>query len=380
MKIACAHDAVYPFIKGGAEKRLHELSKRLARKGHEVHIFGVKWWKGEQTIERDGVLLHGVCAPAPLYVKGRRSIKAAVNFSRALLPHLLRERFDVIDCYQASYLHCYPAKIGALLKKSPLVITWHEVWRRYWYEYMGSLGLVGKALEKSILFTLPKRIIAVAEQTKNDLISLGVKKEKISVVPNGIDFDWISRVSPSPEKLDVVYVGRLIKPKNVDVLLRSIPFLKKEFPELRVGIIGDGPEKSSLEKLADELEVKKNVRFFGFIENFSDVIALEKSSKIFVIPSTQEGGSSIVTLEANACGLPVIAVSHKLGISPELITESNGLFVELSPKAIADKIRLLSKDTGLREGMGKNAISFARQHDWEKATDLIEKVYEEICR
>jgi len=137
---------IYPFIKGGAEKRLHELSKRLAIRGHEVHIFGVKWWEGEQTIERDGVLLHGVCAPTPLYVKGRRSIKAAVNFGRALLPHLLRGQFDVIDCYQAPYLHCYPAKIGSLIKKSPLAITWHEVWGKYWHEYVGSLGTAGRAI------------------------------------------------------------------------------------------------------------------------------------------------------------------------------------------------------------------------------------------
>ena len=380
MKIACAHDAVYPFIKGGAEKRLHELSKRLVTRGHEVHVFGVKWWKGEQTIKRDDVFLHGVCAPAPLYVKGRRSIKAAVNFSKALLPHLLRERFDVIDCYQAPYLHCYPAKIGALVKKSPFVITWHEVWRRYWYEYLGSLGFIGKALEKSILFTLPKRIIAVAEQTKNDLISLGVKKEKISVVPNGIDFDWISGVSPSPEKLDVVYVGRLIKPKNVDVILRSIALLKNEFPEIKAGIIGDGPERTYLEKLAKDLNIKNNVTFFGFIEEFSDVIAIEKSSNVFVIPSIQEGGSSIVSLEANACGLPVIAVKHKLGISAELITESNGFFVELSPKAVADKIQQLWEDKRLKEKMREGSINFAKQHDWDTITNLIEKVYGQVAR
>lgn len=380
MKIACAHDAVYPFIKGGAEKRLHELSKRLAKKGHEVHIFGVKWWKGEQTIKRDDVFLHGVCAPASLYVKGRRSIKAAVNFSKALLPHLLREHFDVIDCYQAPYLHCYPAKIGALVKKSPLVITWHEVWGKYWHEYLGSLGIVGRAMEKSILFTLPKRIIAVAEQTKQDLVSFGIKEEKISVVPNGIDFDWISGVSPSPEKLDVVYVGRLIKPKNVDVILRSIALLKNEFPEIKAGIIGDGPERTYLEKLAKDLNIKNNVTFFGFIEEFSDVIAIEKSSNVFVIPSIQEGGSSIVSLEANACGLPVIAVKHKLGISAELITESNGFFVELSPKAVADKIQQLLEDKRLKEKMREGSINFAKQYDWDTITNLIEKVYGQVAR
>ena len=87
-----------------------------------------------------------------------------------------------------------------------------------------------------------------------------------------------------------------------------------------------------------------------------------------------------MTLEANACGLPVIAVQHKLGISPELITKSNGFFVELSPEAVADKIRLLLTNGGLRKGIRKSAMNFAEQHDWDKITKLIEEVYEQVVR
>ncbi|KUO39424.1 MAG: hypothetical protein AVW05_01525 [Hadesarchaea archaeon DG-33] len=381
MRIAYVHDAIYPFIKGGAEKRIYEFSKRLAKRGHEVHIFGVGWWGEEPTIVREGVHLHGVCKAMPLYSRDRRSIKGAVKFAKAVLPHLLKEHFNVIDCYQAPYLHCFPTKIGALAKRSPLVITWHEVWRGYWQKYLGSLGIVGRLMEKTILLGLADKVIAGSDQTKDDLISLGVSADKISIVPNGIDFGNISRVAPSSEKFDVIYLGRLIKPKNVDLLLRAIAALKGEFPGLKAGIIGDGPERKNLESLVKEQGIQDNAKFFGFIEDFDEVAALMKSSKVFVIPSIQEGGASIVTLEANACGLPVIAIDHPLGIDKRLIlTGETGFFVELGSDAIAEKIRLLLKDNELREKMGKNAIKFAQPYDWDKITDLIEKVYGQVAR
>jgi glycosyltransferase involved in cell wall biosynthesis len=376
MKVAYVHDAIYPFIKGGAEKRLYELSRRLAKRGHEVHVFGMRWWGAEPMKEMEGVKLHGVCNAMPLYSKGKRSIKAAATFARAVLPHLTKEGFDVVDCYQAPYLHCFPTKVGAAIKRSPLAITWHEVWREYWREYLGLLGIIGRLMEKTILVGLANKVIAVSDQTRDDLVSLGVPAEKISVVPNGINYDQIQQVKPAEETSDIVYLGRLIKPKNVDVLLQAIKLLKRDFPELRANIIGDGPERTSLERLAGELGIHDNVKFFGFIEDFDEVTAIMKSSKIFVIPSIQEGGASIVTLEANACGLPVIAADHPLGIDKRLIpTGVTGFFASPTPEAFTEKIRLFLRDEKLRSQMSANALEFAQRYDWDKITSKIEKVY-----
>ena len=381
MRIAYVHDAIYPFVKGGAEKRMYEISRRLAKRGHDVHVFGMRWWGEEPTIERDGVHLHGVCKATTLYSRGRRSIRSAMALARSVFPAIMKEHFDVIDCYQAPYLHAFPTKVGAFLKHVPLTVTWHEVWRGYWQEYLGSLGVVGRLMEKTILLGLADKVIAVSDQTKDDLVSLGVSAKKVSIVPNGIDFETISKVPPAKEELDVVYLGRLIKPKNVDLLLKAVATLKKEFPGLKAGIIGDGPEMGNLKKLAGELGIQKNVKFFGFVEDSNDVTAAMKSSKVFVIPSIQEGGASIVTLEANACGLPAIAVDHPLGIDKRLILNNKtGFFVQQSPEAIAEKIRLLLKDENLRKDMGKKARDFAQGYDWEKITALMEKVYAEIAR
>lgn len=99
MKIAYVYDAVYPWIKGRAEKRIYEVGRRLARK-HEVHWYGIGWWVDErdgegEAMEHDGIILHPVCKPVQLYVDGRRSIKEAIYFAGKLFPKLMKEKFKV---------------------------------------------------------------------------------------------------------------------------------------------------------------------------------------------------------------------------------------------------------------------------------------------
>jgi glycosyltransferase involved in cell wall biosynthesis len=375
MKIAYVHDAVYPFIKGGAEKRMYELSRRLVKRGHEVHIYGMRWWK-DKEMELEGIKLHGIGRPMSLYSGGRRSIGVAAIFAGKVFPEITKENFNVIDCYQAPYLHSFPTKLTSMIKSSPLVITWHEVWRGYWKEYLGSLGVVGRIMEKTILLGLADSVIAVSDQTRDDLMNLGVNPKKINVVPNGVDYSRIQKVKPAKEKSDIVYLGRLIKPKNIDVLIQAVSVLKMDFPDLKVSIIGSGPERKSLEQLAKKLKVQKNVKFHGFVEDSDEVISIMKASKIFVIPSIQEGGASIVTQEANACGLPVIAVDHPLGIDKRLILQGvNGFFVKLGPAPIAEKINsLLSSETS-RKKVSKQALKLAEKWDWNNIVKTLEGVY-----
>ena len=126
MKIAYIYDAVYPWVKGGAEKRIYEISRRLAARGHVVQCYGMKWWPGDDTIQRDGVQLHGICSPVPLYSNGRRSIGEAVRFASRVLS--LRADVDMVDCQNFPYLSCFSARLLSGRRGPRLFITWHEVW------------------------------------------------------------------------------------------------------------------------------------------------------------------------------------------------------------------------------------------------------------
>jgi len=107
-----------------------------------------------------------------------------------------------------------------------------------------------------------------------------------------------------------------------------------------------GLKKKRLEVLAQKLNLEKNIKFFGFLENDGDIYALMKSPKVFVLPSTREG-FGIVVIEANACGILVITVDHKDNAARDLIEEEkNGFFCQLNEEEIAKRImRILDNNS-----------------------------------
>ena len=372
MKIAYVYDVIYPYVKGGAEKRIYEISRRLVDRGHEVHVYGFKFWEGRDVIEKEGVYLHGVGNPVKLYVYGRRSIKEAIYFAWKVLPHLLKEKFEMIDCQEFPYFPCFSAKVCTTLKDSTLAITWLEVWGNYWYEYLGFMGLFGKKIEKMVS-RLTNLNIAISDNVKRSLELLGLKS--VIVVPCGVNFNEIRKIKKSKYISDVVFAGRLIKEKNIETLIKALSLVKEEIPDVRCMIIGDGPERGRLEMLARDLGLEKNIEFVGFLEKHEDVISYMKSSKVLVFPSTREG-FGIATLEANACGLPVITVDHPANASKDLVRDKeNGFVVENSAKSISSKITYLLNNEKVRKRMSLESIEFAKKFDWDVITKKVEEVY-----
>lgn len=367
MKIAYVYDAVYPWVKGGAEKRVYELSKRLVARGHDVHCFGIKWWEGESIIQKDGVHLHGICNPRSLYSGDHRSMREALAFAGSVLVSLKGD-YDLIDCQEFPYFSCFSAKFVTISRRSDLFITWHEVWRDYWYEYLGRKGFLGRSVESAVS-KLTDKNIAVSEMTKRDLESLGVKGAK--VVPNGLDFKRIERIKASSTTSDIIYAGRLIGHKNVDLLIRAVQLIEKEVPDIKTFIVGDGPDIGNLKRLARELGLEKKIKFTGFLENYDDAIALMKSARVFVMPSKREG-FGMAALDANACGLPVVTVKHKMNAVTDLVTDGTGLVCEPSIEELSGAIiRVLDKSSRMRA----KCIELSSGYDWDNISALVEKTY-----
>lgn len=375
MRIAMVYDAVYPWVKGGGEKRIYELSKRLVMKGHEVHLFGVKWWRGSDIIEKDGMILHGVCGKMELYVNDRRSIYEAIIFSIRLLPHLIKEKFDIIDVTSFPYFSCFSVKMVSIYNGTPMVITWHEVWGDYWYEYMGKSGFFGKIVEY-IASKLGKKSIVVSRTTCNNLELLGIDREDICIIPNGVDLKRIEQIIPSANKCDVIFVGRLIKEKNVDILIKAICYVRQNLPDVRCDIIGSGPEKAKFIELIIKHGLLGTVRFYNFMKH-DEVIARIKSSKMLIIPSSREG-FGIVVIEAFACGIPVITVRMERNAAQELISEETGLIVNLDIKELSKAIcTLINMKDENQEKMSKSAIDMASAYDWSDIADQLIHFYNE---
>lgn len=363
MKIAFVYDAVYPWIKGGVERRIYEIGRRLSRK-HEVYWLGLRWWNNK-NMELDGILLRGVGEKKTLYVNGRRSIWEAIYFGLKTLSGF-KDNFDSIDVQAFPYFSCFSSKIHSIVKKSVLAITWHELWGNYWFEYLGAKGFLGWAVERAVC-KLTNRHIAVSSMTRRSLERIGVKAE---VIPNGIDFERIRKTEKCGEESDVIFAGRLIREKNVDLLIRAVRLLKDSFADIKCVIIGDGPEKEALKKLSEDLGISSNIVFKGFLDDHNEVISYMKSSKVFVLPSTREG-FGIVVLEANACGLPVVTVKHVRNAACDLITEnSNGLICPPSAEEIMKRI-LEAMGRDMRSECFENAANY----DWNKIVGFYERFW-----
>ena len=372
MRIAYVYDAVYPEITGGVERRVWELARRLVARGHEVHLFGMHLWKGEKTIVREGVFLHGICRPYRLYNKGKRRFFPSLIFGAVTFFALLRERFDVVDCQQFPYLSAFTAALSCKISGSPLIITWHEVWGDYWYEYLGSSGAAGKCIER-IVARIPAYTIAVSKTTRDGLTALTDERD-IAIIPNGISSAEIDSVPPSEVESDLIFVGRLIREKHVDVLIDAIALIKDRFPDIRCLIIGDGPERRNLELRAKERGIVENIVFTGFFHSSDDVISRLKSSRVFVFPSTREG-FGISVLEALACGLPVVTVDHPKNASKAFISDGCGALSTLDAGDLSAQIQAVLEEKG---NDWSRCCMRAREYEWENITDLVENYYRRV--
>ena len=259
-------------------------------------------------------------------------------------------------------------------------ITWNQFWGDYWYEYLNPpVSTIGKILEK-LSTKITKHHIAVSQTTKKDLTNQGVKKENIFVSYGGIDLKTINSIPKQKKEYDLIYVGRLNHQKNVQLLIHTTAILKKEFPKIKVCIIGDGPNRQKLENLTKELNLQDNIQFKGFLKDKKEIYKALKSSKIFILPSLLEG-FGIVVIEANACSLPTIVIKNKWNASRELIQEGkNGFISENNSKILAKKITQMLTNKKILNQMSKQSKDTAQKFDWGILTDELEKHYKEIIR
>lgn len=337
-KIVYVSDAVYPYNKGGKEKRLYELTTHLAEMGHDVHIYTMHWWKSaEKSRIEDGVTLHAIGKYHNMYKGDKRSIKEGMLFGAACF-RLFNVKFDVLDVDHMPFFPIFSSWIVCKLRGKKLYGTWHEaLTTQDWTDYMGKSGYIAALIER-ISVKLPYKITAISNQTKEILVNYHKRTKRVGLITPGIDMQTIKNVKPARIRCDVLYVGRLVKGKNVDMLIKSFSIVAKENPKARCVIIGDGIEKTNLQKLTKELKLAERVTILKPLRDASDIYAYMKRAKVFVLPSAREG-FGIVALEALACGTPVVTIDSPANAARDLILDTEtGSIVRLDEQSIAAAI------------------------------------------
>jgi len=204
----------------------------------------------------------------------------------------------------------------------------------------------------------------------------------ITVIPNAIELSTFTpprqRAHDGPVRL--LFVGRFNAFKNVETLLKAAAHLKKmEVDNFELQLIGDGEQRSNLERLTVEKELTRQVHFLGWVDR-NAILNFYRQADLFVTATTWEGMPNTV-LEAMACGLPVVA-SRASGLE-ELVKEGvNGYLVDINdPVALADRLVDLIDNPYERLRMGKESRKVAEQEfAWEYITEQYVEIYQKIRR
>ncbi len=273
----------------------------------------------------------------------RATLYPPIPEQRMVLPPSIRKwarlrrlRFDLIHTHGAfPVLGLMAARMFAL----PLVHTYHTRMRDYihyypWYPYIEAFAddakwyMTTKASSR-IRSQLNERSISAGERfdtwfsnrcnglitptqiIADELLEMGVRAN-VDVVANGVDLSRlrVPRADPFtnlniPQGSRLLTVSRLAREKSVDVLIERMPALLKTHPDLKLVILGDGPDRAELEQQTLELGIESSVVFVGYVAN-TEVGAYYQHADVFVFASVTET-QGMVALEAASCGLPVVA-------------------------------------------------------------------------
>jgi glycosyltransferase involved in cell wall biosynthesis len=197
----------------------------------------------------------------------------------------------------------------------------------------------------------------------------------VEILPNGIDREAVAAACPAGGSWDLLYAGRLIAEKRLDLLVDAVPGLLARHPDLRVLVIGDGPERAALEERASRPGVRGHITFLGFLPGPGEVIGYMKASGVFVSPSVREG-FGMAALEAMACGIPVVTVEHPQNAVMERVTPRTGRIARPTSEDLGEKIaECLEDPSRFREG----CLAMAAAHDWDAIVSRAEAYYRRVA-
>jgi glycosyltransferase involved in cell wall biosynthesis len=364
-------------LTGGIESRSFHLLKEVA-KNHNVTIicsYQGKPQKRESLVSGIKVLRVGPKVPYSnnYNIFGRLGFAWSAFFKSTELKDI-----DIIHGY--SYLTYLIAGKSGFLTGTPRVATYHEDWNlNEWVKLkgliVGPLGFIWTSLAKIIPFT---RIIAVSETTKKRLIHHGMSKKKIDVVYNGVEVSQFKKIKAKPTKSpSIITISRLTNGKRVDVLIKAIAEVKKSIPDVKLTIVGVGPEMENLQALTNKLGVQKNINFTGKINAYKDLLKEVKKNKVFATASEVEG-FGIVVIEGMASDLPVVCTD--ITVFKEITKNGTGslIFRAGDHKDLAKKLEQLLSDKKLYSKKKAEASKHAKNFEWSALASQLETVYKKI--
>jgi glycosyltransferase involved in cell wall biosynthesis len=353
-------------IKGGTETVVHNLSIELNKVGVHVDVLTFnmdrKWnpkWRG-MIEEIDGINVFKIPALNWLPIGHSPRITFGINLIPGRFTHVMKE-YDIIHFHEAEF--SFP--FFSYFVRKPKILHLHGIIFDYFKRYHPS---------RFILKTVADLYLSITKQMKNELIMLGIPKNRIIYFPNSVDSKLFQ---PKGEKMDstILYVGRITPNKGLHVLLKSLNYMKNS---VNLEIIGPADWNidyyHNILKLIDieNRRGKHKIRYLGNVDQATLLVGYQKAS-IFVLPSFFEP-FGIVLLEAMSCETPVVATLT--GGIPEIVKNGeNGILVPVNnPLKLTEAIDYLLENKDIRIKFGKAG------RKWVTENFSIEVLVKRLCK
>ncbi len=334
--------------------------------------------------QRADVTIIGQIGTSPDYishnVKTKNVLKYPIGWNVRNL--LLFKNLYFIDTLKPDIIHvttAYPIINAAISfffsQRYPIIVTVHDPkphsgevknnWRNAFVDYPQSM-IIKKA----------DKLIVHSEGLKCELIERKIQSKRIAVIPHG-DYSFFTKYRKNihPEKNSILFFGRIVKYKGLECLIKAVPMISKEIPDIKVIIAGEG-NFEEYRKLIDNNTNNHFEVYNEFIPN-EDVAELFERAQLLVLPyieATQSGPLHI------ACAFKKPVVATNVGALPEAIEHGEtGLIIPPKDvKALAQAIIKLLKDDELRKKMGeKSYIKMKEEMSWDKIAEKTIEVYKE---
>lgn len=365
----------YKPVLSGVVRSISSFREALTAMGHNVFIFAQEA-RGYQDEEPFVYRYPSLEIPAYKY-------PVTIPVSRTIDKVIPTLHLDVIHCH-------HPAGVGEVgVRKGeelniPVVFTHHTRYR----EYAQYVKLVPKNLSEKVIgtwlldfMTRCQHIIVPSEPIKQSLADSYGITDRVTVMPTGIDLTPYKSADGTAvrrqrgwgsDQTIIISVGRLADVKNWPLLLDAVEIVLQKHPEARFVLVGDGPERPSLEKKVARMNVADRIEFVGRVP-YEEVPAYLKAADLFCYASVTET-QGLVTLEALAAGLPVVAVDAS-GTSETVSHGVDGILTPEDSQALADGMDKLLSDKDLYQQMQNAAEQKAAEWDINVLTQKLLAIY-----
>jgi glycosyltransferase involved in cell wall biosynthesis len=333
---------------GGAEVCTHQIAKRWAKADNEVFFIASKFKGGLTNENIDGINIIRTGDFISVYHKAKKLYKDRFrgNIDIVLDEYTLRPFLTPNYVDDKILFICHELAREKYYTELPFPISslMYHYFEPKWINY----------------YTNHPSIVA-SDSTKKDLVNLGFSD--VTVFPQGLDFPTLDELPEKESIPTMLFVGLLKKSNCVRDLLQIHKYVRKIIPNVRLWIVGRGPEAAFLYKHNDSI----NIKIFGYVSQKTKIELLTKAN-VLLAPGIREGWGLVIN-EANARGTPAIGYDIP-GYRDSIKNGYSGLLCSNNPKAMAEEVVRFFSDNNLANYLSNNAINLSKQYSWDNTANV----------